>query len=744
MKLFTLLLLVFAVFQSNAQQSIADARRLSEGQTATVTGIVTNGSELGAIRYIQDKTGGIAIYDETKLNSVKRGDSITVTGEISEYNNLLEITEISSPTIHTSGNKLPAPKILTIDEIGEDYEGQLIQINSIEIENANGTFDGGKNYNFTNNSKTGIFRINTGSPIVGQVIPTGKTDLISICSQYSFSSNDTRSGYQLLPRTMADFVSGNPINFTSPLEINSITKNSFTLSWRTDVDASSEIFFGENSNQSSWTDFATGSSTQVDDEYFHEVEISGLEPATIIYAKAFSVLNVDTAFSSIGVFATESNSSGDIKVYFNTPVNTNLSTGTIAKNIGKAMNDTLIAYINRAVETIDFCIYNINNNRLSNVSEALNSAHNRGVKIRFITSGSTAHIGVDDLVSEVPVLESPYNSTTGIMHNKFAIFDANSVDAIKPWVWSGSTNLTEDQINIDANNMVFIQDQSLAKTYKIEFEEMWGNTGNQPNESNSKFGAAKTDNTPHEFIIDGNRVQSYFSPSDGTNQKIIDAINTAENDLNIETMLITRTDLANAISNAKQRGVEVHVNTNRENENSDAVNDILNSTLPAGKFVFDNSASGTLHHKLAIVDANYAASDPLVITGSHNWSNSANDRNDENTLIIHNAEIANEYLQQFGYRFTENGGNLVVSAENIEIENIMVYPNPTVGKVTVSSQQSIKKIQLFSVAGVMIKEIDSNNSNQYEIDFSTYKPGLYILKIQTKNDKFNSYKIIKK
>ena len=292
--------------------------------------------------------------------------------------------------------------------------------------------------------------------------------------------------------------------------------------------------------------------------------------------------------------------------------------------------------------------------------------------------------------------------------------------------------------------MIFIQDQSLAKTYKIEFEEMWGNTGNQPNESNSKFGAAKTDNTPHEFIIGGNRVQSYFSPSDGTNQKIIDAINTAENDLNVETMLITRTDLANAISDAKQRGVEVHVITNRENNNSDAVNDILNSALPAGKYVFDNSASGILHHKLAIVDANYVASDPLIITGSHNWSNSANDRNDENTLIIHNAEIANQYLQQFGYRFAENGGDLVVSVENIEIENIKVYPNPTVGKVTVSSHISIKKIQLFSSSGVMIKGIYSNNSNHLEIDFTTFKPGLYILKVETNNDEFNSYKIIKK
>ncbi len=741
MKLALFLLFVVVTFQTIAQQNISDVRKLAEGTTVTITGIVTNGDELGPIRYLQDATAGLAIYD-SKLSNVKRGDSITVTGEIDIYNNLFEIKNTSALTIHSSGKELPTPKILTIDEIGEDYEGQLIQINSVEIENANGTFDGNKNYNFSDGSDSGIIRINTSSPIVGQVIPSDKINLIAICSQYSYESNDTRSGYQLLPRTMDDFVSNSPINITSTININSITNSGFKLSWSTDAGGSSEVFYGFNSDPETWSGYELGSTDATGN--IHEVTISGLEPATIIYAKVFSVLNTDTAFSQIGVFATESNSSGDIEAYFNTPVNSDLSTGTPAKYIGKAMNDTLIAYINRATKTIDFCIYNINNSGLSNVSKALNSAHNRGVKIRFITSGSTAHSGVDDLVSAIPVIESPYNSSTGIMHNKFVIFDAQSSDATKPWVWSGSTNLTYDQVNSDANNSIYIQDQSLAKAYQIEFEEMWGSTGEQPNESNAKFGANKTDNTPHEFIIGGNRVQSYFSPSDGTNQQLINAINTADNDLNVETMLITRSDLANAISSAKQRGAEVHVITDRENDNSETVNDILNAALPSGKYIFDNSAAATLHHKLAIIDANFVASDPQVITGSHNWSNSANDRNDENTLIIHNAEIANQYFQQFAFRFAENGGDLVVSAENIEFENVKVYPNPTVGKVTVSSQVLIKKVQLFSSAGVIIKEINTNSSNNLEVDFTSLESGLYILKVEIGNEKFNSYKIIKR
>jgi phosphatidylserine/phosphatidylglycerophosphate/cardiolipin synthase-like enzyme len=60
-----------------------------------------------------------------------------------------------------------------------------------------------------------------------------------------------------------------------------------------------------------------------------------------------------------------------------------------------------------------------------------------------------------------------------------------------------------------------------------------------------------------------------------------------------------------------------------------------------GAEVFAFSGSGKLHHKYALVDASYYSSDPILITGSHNWSRSANEDNDENTLIIHDVYLAN-------------------------------------------------------------------------------------------------------
>jgi phosphatidylserine/phosphatidylglycerophosphate/cardiolipin synthase-like enzyme len=731
--------MVLTASQLFAQNTIKDARTAEVGERVTVSGILINGDELGTIKYVQDSTGGIAIYD-SQLADAKRGDSITVSGELDDYNNLLEIKNVFNYTLHSSDNQLPTPQILTANQLGEIYEGQLIRIDSIEINNAGGTFASNENYTFTDGTNTGELRISSTTELVGQTIPSGTISLVGICSQYSYTSNNTANGYQIILRDADDLISGSSIQITSTIEVIDISKNSISLSWTTDGGSYPFVRYGDSNNESSLTNVKAGDSTTSDEGNINVVEITGLQASQIVYAQVFSVLETDTVFSSIGVYVTESNSSGNILVYFNTTVNEQLADKTEAKYIIDAMADTLSAYINKAEESIDLCIYNFSN---TTVSDALNAAYERGLKMRVITCGSTSHSSIYDL-SSIPVLERPEISDGGIMHNKFAIFDGNSSDANKAWLWSGSTNLTQAQLTYDANNMIFIQDQSLAKTYEIEFEEMWGSTGEQADAENARFGEDKTNNTPHELMIGGSRVECYFSPTDNTNQKLIDAIETADYSLDVQTMLITRTDLANAIVDAKNRGAEINVITDSESSNTETVNSILSSELAADKYIFDDNVGGLLHHKMAIIDVSEEASDPQVITGSHNWSNAANDENDENTLIIHNADISNQYYQQFAYRFEENGGELMVSTEEIEIEDLKIYPNPTAAKIQISSNENIEKIELYSIQGNLVKQITPINKQTIEIDLSTQISGVYILKIETKNEQSNSYKIVKK
>ena len=72
-------------FSATAQADIADARTFGQGQTITVTGIVINNSTLGPIRYIQDDSGGIPVYDPPVTETWNIGDEVTVTGPMSEF-----------------------------------------------------------------------------------------------------------------------------------------------------------------------------------------------------------------------------------------------------------------------------------------------------------------------------------------------------------------------------------------------------------------------------------------------------------------------------------------------------------------------------------------------------------------------------------------------------------------------------------------------------------------------------------
>jgi phosphatidylserine/phosphatidylglycerophosphate/cardiolipin synthase-like enzyme len=654
--LFTTLFLLVIFSTGYTQNTILEARQMGVGAVVTVTGIATNGSELGIIRYFQDETAGIAAYGSL-VGSVNRGDIITVTGTLKNYNQLLEIDPVSSVVVNSTGNPIPTPILLTPNQLSETYEARLVKVNNVIFNDGGQTFTGNNKYEFSANGQTGAIYIKNGQNMVGTVIPTGPVNLTAILSQFDYSNPNT--GYQLLPRDINDISLTSSIYLTATLLNTDFTKTTLDFSWVTNIEGTHEMYYGPTEEGVTQNMISSpGTSTN------HSINLSGLNPGEITWVQAISVSGEDTARSGVQSFATISNSTGEIISYFNSPVDHSYSTGEDAIYLPETMDDTLIKYIERAKYTIDFTMYNFNNAFISNVSDALIAAANNGVRVRVIGCGTTNNLGIDEMIgSAVHILIGPDdNHRTGIMHNKFIIFDAQSADPNDPLVWTGSTNLTDGQINLDANNVIIVQDQSLARTYQIEFEEMWGGSGDEPDEAKALFGSAKRNNTPHEFMIDGNYVECYFSPTDGVNSRIVDVINTAANDLSVATMLITRTEMANAIADRKSAGVAVNVITNAEGNNSSTVNQILASSLTTHN-TFDDVSTGILHHKYMIVDQYDPASDPMVFTGSHNWSAAADNDNDENTLVVHNATLANVYYQQFVHRFVENLGVL------IELEN---------------------------------------------------------------------------
>ncbi len=83
------------------------------------------------------------------------------------------------------------------------------------------------------------------------------------------------------------------------------------------------------------------------------------------------------------------------------------------------------------------------------------------------------------------------------MHNKFILGDADYPE--NAFVLTGSTNLTTGNLVQDLNNVIVFEDQSLARAYTIEFNEMWGADGMTPDAGNAKFGPDKSWNTPRRL-----------------------------------------------------------------------------------------------------------------------------------------------------------------------------------------------------------------------------------------------------
>ena len=177
------------------------------------------------------------------------------------------------------------------------------------------------------------------------------------------------------------------------------------------------------------------------------------------------------------VISIKANAGNKIKIYFNHPVNTTVSSGVDATYLSGAVSaDTIVAYINRAKYTLDIAQFEYQQDTYygayANIAAAVDSAYARGVTVRWIFDSSVNNSGLTSLNSSIHTLGRPVSS--GIMHNKFMIIDANSTDPNDPIVWSGSFDWTSEMMHSEYNNMLFLQDQALAQAYTAEFNVMWG------------------------------------------------------------------------------------------------------------------------------------------------------------------------------------------------------------------------------------------------------------------------------
>lgn len=291
----------------------------------------------------------------------------------------------------------------------------------------------------------------------------------------------------------------------------------------------------------------------------------------------------------------------------------------------------LKSLIDNSNSSIDIAIYGYEDTPA--ITEALKKAKSRGVKIQFVFDQAqnpekTFYKG-NSIIENIAISsKSDLNSKEAgkLMHNKFMIFDDKKV-------LTGSMNFSKTGLSgYDANDVILINSPQIAKLYKEEFNQML----------DGKFHNSKVkSNLPNKFNIGNSEIEIYFSPQDKSATRIIQLINNAKHYIYVPTFLITHKGITEALINAKNRSIDIKIiiDANSVNTRNTKHAILRENGIP----VKAENYAGKLHSKTMIIDDTY------IILGSMNFSNSGENKNDENMIVLKNTKFAQNYKAFFLY-----------------------------------------------------------------------------------------------
>jgi phosphatidylserine/phosphatidylglycerophosphate/cardiolipin synthase-like enzyme len=287
----------------------------------------------------------------------------------------------------------------------------------------------------------------------------------------------------------------------------------------------------------------------------------------------------------------------------------------------------LVQAIEAARLSVDVAAYSITLNSFRN---ALIQAHRRGVNVRIVMeSDNMDRSDVQKLLEAGIPIVGDYQR--GLMHNKFVVIDRSEV-------WLGSMNFTDSGTYEDNNNMIRIRSTKIAENYAVEFAEMF--------ESGS-FGPNVIAQTPHPtVIIDGTRVDTYFSPDDGVLNAIYPLLENARESIYFLAFSFTSNELGAIVREKAKEGLIVRGVMEEEQIKSNSGTE-FDPFRQAGLDVRADGNAGQMHHKVFILDGS------IVVLGSYNFSRSAEEKNDENVVILYDRRIAAFFMQEFQRIYAE-------------------------------------------------------------------------------------------
>lgn len=254
-----------------------------------------------------------------------------------------------------------------------------------------------------------------------------------------------------------------------------------------------------------------------------------------------------------------------------------------------------------------------------------------------------------------PEKDKKYVQNRQLQHSKYIVIDGS--DTNKAQLWTGSGNLTAGMMSL-SEDAILTDEKDICKAFYKEFNQMWGGSSFVPNSSNSAFGKFKTPMSTTNYSIQSDLLQStfswkvHFSPSSTTTATSLNLYSDVSNFINSSNhnliMVMEQWTKGSDVSSTLRGSTYLHDNI---------LTPYINTGKPFygifGKFEFETNEntkiSDNIHDKIALSDAyrdTRYTKRGSVLFGSMNWSQSGMHYNDEQTVIIKDPAIANQYLQR--------------------------------------------------------------------------------------------------
>jgi phosphatidylserine/phosphatidylglycerophosphate/cardiolipin synthase-like enzyme len=131
------------------------------------------------------------------------------------------------------------------------------------------------------------------------------------------------------------------------------------------------------------------------------------------------------------------------------------------------------------------------------------------------------------------------------------------------------------------------------------------------------------------------KVEVYFSPKGGCTEAVVAEIDAAQTSIRVQAYSFTSAPIAKALVEAHKRGVDVQVilDKSQRTEKYSSADFVLHAGMP----VYIDAKHAIAHNKVMVLDCR------TVVTGSFNFTMSAENSNAENLLILRSPELAERY-----------------------------------------------------------------------------------------------------